>query len=304
MAVSLLNLEQIPYFGETLAVTTSVTWALSVILFKKSGETVHPIALNFFKNSMAVFLFLPTIYIFGGSLIRDVPNGDYLLLLFSGALGIGIADTLFFKSLNMLGAGLTAIVDCLYSPFIVILSFLWLGESMTIWQSLGLLFIISAVLTAISRKGRGHLTRSQLLWGLFYGAMAMAVTAIGIVMVKPLLDKSPLLWVIEVRLIGGLLILLLGLVVHPRRVAIIKSLNVAGSWKYTLSGSFLGAYLSMIIWLGGMKFTSASIAASLNQTNTIFIFIFAAWLLKEPITRQRSLGIALGMLGSVIVIFG
>lgn len=284
--------------------TTSVTWALSVIFFKKSGESVHPIALNFFKNSMAVLLFLPTLYIFGGSLIRDVPNGDYLLLLFSGALGIGIADTLFFKSLNMLGAGLTAIVDCLYSPFIIILSFFWLGESMTIWQTLGLLFIISAVLTAISRKGRGHLTRSQLLWGLLYGALAMAVTAIGIVMVKPLLDRSPLLWVIEIRLIGGMLMLMVGLLVHPRRVAIIKSLNVPGSWKYTLSGSFLGAYLSMIIWLGGMKFTSASIAASLNQTNTIFIFIFAAWILKEPITRQKSLGIALGVIGSVIVIFG
>lgn len=299
-----MNPEQIPYFGETLALVTAVVWALAVILFKKSGETVHPVALNLFKNTLAVLLFLPTIYIFGGSLIRDVPNGEYLVLLASGALGIGIADTLFFKSLNTLGAGLTAIVDCLYSPFIIILSFLWLGESMSFWEIVGVFLILSAVLTAISKKGRGHLTRSQLMWGLFYGVMSMAVTAIGIVMVKPLLDRSPLLWVIEIRLIGGMLILLAGLLFHPRRANIIKSLHLGGGWKYTLLGSFLGAYLSMIIWLGGMKFTDASIAASLNQTNTIFIFIFAAWLLKEPINRQRSLGIALGMIGSVFVIFG
>ena len=107
------------YLGETFALTTSIVWGLAVILFKKSGESVHPVALNTYKNVLAFSLILLTMLVMRESLIRPVPAHDYWLLILSGALGIGIADTLFFKCLNLIGAGMTAIVDCLYSPFII-----------------------------------------------------------------------------------------------------------------------------------------------------------------------------------------
>src|SRR4030042_3975119 len=124
----------VPYLGETLALLTAVAWAIAVISCKRSGETVHPIALNVFKNILALVLFLPTLPLFGESFFHDAPTGDYLLLLASGALGIGLADTLYFMSLNRLGAGLSAIVDCTYSPFVIALSIVWLGESLNLWQ--------------------------------------------------------------------------------------------------------------------------------------------------------------------------
>ena len=100
----MLNLT-FPYLGQSLALMTAIVWACAVILFKKSGETVHPIALNLFKNILALVLFLPTLWIFGETLFRPAPAGEYLLLMFSGILGIGVGDTLFFKSLNRVGAG-------------------------------------------------------------------------------------------------------------------------------------------------------------------------------------------------------
>ena len=142
-----------PNFGETLALVTAVTWAFAVILFKRSGEPVHPLTLNLFKNLLAFILFIPTVYIFGDRLIRPVPMNEYWLLIISGIIGIGIGDTLFLKSLNLLGAGLQAIVSCMYSPSIIALSFVWLGEGMSVLQIIGAVMIISAVLTAVSRKG-------------------------------------------------------------------------------------------------------------------------------------------------------
>jgi len=63
--------------------------------------------------------------------------------------------------------------------------------------------IISAVLT-ISRADRnGNITGRNLLLGILWGALAMFTMAIGIVMIKPLLDRSPLLPLIEIRLFGG-----------------------------------------------------------------------------------------------------
>ena len=291
------------YLGEILALVTAVTWAFAVILFKKSGEEVHPIGLNLFKNTLATLLFFPTVWLFGETLFYDAPATDYLLIIMSGALGIGISDTLFFKSLNTLGAGLIAIVDCLYSPFIIILSFLWLGEVLTIGQAIGVMLIVSAVLTALKEKNSRPLERRQVVLGLFYGVLALALMAVGIVMIKPVLDRSPLLWVTTFRLLGGVLVLLVVLLFHPSRRKILLSVKSPGRGVYTISSSFIGAYLAMVFWLAGMKYTQASIASALNQMSNVFIFIFAALILKEKLTMFRIIGIVLGFIGSLLVIF-
>ncbi len=277
---------------------------MAVILFKKSGESVHPIALNIFKTILAIILFLPTMFFFGDPLFRDAPLNEYFLLLVSGAIGIGIADTLFFVCLNLVGAGMTAIIECLYSPVIIGLSMLWLGERLTPIQIAGALLILSAVLTATTLKGRGNISKHNLIWGIVWGVSSIICMAVGIIMVKRLLNRSPLLWVTEIRLIGGTIILLISLFFHPRRRKIVRSMYSLHSWKFTLAGSFIGTYIAMILWIGGMKFTQASTAAALNQTSNIFIFIFAAIFLKEAINSQRLIAIILGVAGALLVTFG
>lgn len=292
------------YFGEILALLTAVAWALAVILFKKSGETVHPIGLNLFKNLMAVVLLVPTMWFMGKTIFREVPLGDYGIVFISGILGIAIADTLFFVSLNALGAGLSAIVVCMYSPFIIALSIIWLGESLTIWQLVGAAMIVLAVLAAsLERNGDGS-NRRAILWGILWGVLSQAANAAGIVMVKPLLERSPLLWVTEWRLFAGAAGLMAVLAVHRNRGSIVRSVFSRRRWGYTLSGSFTGAYLAMMLWLGGMKLAQASVASALNQTSTIFIFVFAALFLREPVTMPRVTGIALGVCGALLVTFG
>jgi drug/metabolite transporter (DMT)-like permease len=162
-----------PYMGETYALVTALIWALAVVFFKKSGETFHPVALNLFKNIFAMVLIIPTMYLLGQTIFRPAPVEEYLLLVVSGALGIGISDTLFFKSLNLLGAGLNAIVDCLYAPFIIVMSLIWLDESLSIWQFVGVAMIVSAVLTATSRNHSGVKNRRDLWLGVLYGAVAI-----------------------------------------------------------------------------------------------------------------------------------
>jgi drug/metabolite transporter (DMT)-like permease len=293
-----------PYLGEACALLAAVIWAFAVIMFRRSGETAHPIALNLFKNVLALILLLPTGWLMGQAVFSGASTQDYLLLLISGAMGIGISDTLFFKSLNMLGAGLSAIVDCFYSPFIIGLSMLWLGERLGWVQILGVLMIVSAVFVATFEKKGGTITRHNLVWGVFYGILAMATVALGIVIIKPLLDYSPLIWVTEMRLVAGSAFLGVLLLFRRDRGKVMKTLALSRGWKYMIAGSVLGAYLSMILWLMGMKYTQASVAASLNQTSNIFVFIFAGLILKEVINLQRTIGIILGVGGVFLVMLG
>jgi drug/metabolite transporter (DMT)-like permease len=295
---------EIPYFGETLALTTAVIWSFSVILFKKSGETVHPLGLNLFKNTLTLLMVPPTMLLLGQRLFLAAPMGDYLLLMLSGFLGIGIADTLFFKSLNLLGAARSAIVDCTYSPVIIVLSIFWLGESLTFAQVAGALLIISAILAIGREKGLVEITRKQLTIGILLGTAAMVANGISIVMIKRLLERSPVLWAIEIRLIGATVGLLAHLALHPGRNRVIQSVMEVKSWKYMVPGSILGTYLALMFWIGGMKYAPASVASALNQTSNIFIFILAALFLKERITIYKVAGIIMAVAGVFLVILG
>jgi len=294
----------LPFLGEAFALATAITWAFAVILFKKSGETVHPIGLNLFKDLFALVLFLPTMVLFGETVWREAPASEYAIFLVSGALGIGLGDTFFFKSLNLLGAGLTAIVDCLYAPFIIGLSVLFLAEKLSFLQGIGAVLVVVAVLAASLEWRAGLISRRDLAWGISYGVLALAAMAVGIVMVKKPLEQCPLLWATEVRVVGGAAALALILLFRRDRRAIVRSVVATRGWHYLLGGSFVGAYLAMVLWLGGMKYALASVASALNQTANVFIFVFAALLLREPITPRRTVGIILGVVGAILVSFG
>jgi drug/metabolite transporter (DMT)-like permease len=294
----------VPSWGEVLSLFAAVAWAVAVILFRRSGEHVHPLGLGLFKNVLAAACFLGTIPLAGETLFHPAPWGDYALLLASGALGIGLGDTLFFLALNALGAGRVAVVDCLYSPFVIGLSMLWLGETLTLAQAAGTIMILSAVV-AVTREGwSAPAERVAVARGVLWGALALASMAVGIVGIKPLLERSPLLWVTEIRLVGGIAFLAVVLALHPGRRAVVASVRSPQRWRYTVSGSLVGTYVAMIFWLGGMKLAKASVAAALNQTSNVFIFVLAAVFLRERITPVRLAGILLGVAGAFTVMFG
>ncbi|MBN1756066.1 DMT family transporter [bacterium] len=298
-------MENIAYIGELLSLITAAFWAFAVILFTKSGETVHPLGLNLFKNTLAFVLILVTLAIFKVPLFRpDVAACDYLLLMLSGAIGIGLGDTLFFLCLNLLGAGLTAIINCLYSPFIIALSVIFLGEQLTLLQLFGVAAVIAAILVISLKRGENNIDRRTIFKGLLLGISAMLCMAVGVVIFKPLLDRLPFLWVTEIRLLGGLIALVLIIMGHPAKKRIIRSIMLRKGWPYMLSSSFIGAYLAMLLWLAGMKYTQASVASVLNQTSNVFIVILAFIFLKEKLTYRRILGISIAFIGAVLVSFG
>jgi len=179
-----------------------------------------------------------------------------------------------------------------------------LGESLGFVQIIGAASIVAAVVIGACREDAGTVRHRRLMQGLLFGIVSQASTALGIVIIKPVLAHAPILWVTQVRLIGGEVVLAAAILLRRDRRTLWSSLYREGGKCYTLSSSFMGGYLSMILWLAGMKFTQASIASALNETSTIFIFLLSALLLHEPLTARRIAGIALGFVGALLVTFG
>jgi len=284
--------------GEILALASGLAWAVAVVLFRVSGRSIHPVGLNLGKNVLGLVLIVPTLLLLGEPLAPAVPASATGLLLLSGVLGIAVSDTLFFNALNRLGASLTAIVDCFYSPFVIALSFLLLGERLTLVQLAGAALVVSAILT-VSKEGKiEKLAPKDLAAGIAYGIAAMFFTALGIVMVKPVLDEVSVFWATLVRMAGGTAALALLLPALKTRRAVVAPLFDRRNWKALVPAAFFGSYLSLILWTGGMKYAKASVAAILSQLNTIFIVVIAAIFLRERLTGWKALAVVLAFVGA------
>jgi len=295
----------IPFIGEAFALAAPVCWSVAVILFRRTGETVPALALNLFKNILAVALFFGTLFVLRMGAFRDVPGSDYVLLLASGALGIGLADTFMFMTLNRVGAGLQAILTTSYSPSIILLSYLFIGERLGGVQLLGVLFILSAVLSVTWMGGpKAQISRRTLAAGILFGLLATSTQAVSIVMIKPILSEMPLIWANCWRLVGGLAMSVLLLPLLPQRAKALATLRDVRVWPVMVPGAVMGSYVSLILWLAGMKYTLASIASALNQTATLWTFLLAALILHEPVTRRRVAGLLAGVVGVALVTFG
>jgi drug/metabolite transporter (DMT)-like permease len=189
--------------GEACAVGSALTWSGGVIIYKRLGEILPPLQLNLLKNLIVLAVLVPTLLLVPGIGWPTMSMPTVLLTLLSGVLGIAVADTLYFRALNTLGAARMGIIGNLYSPFVIVLSFLFLSERLTTLQMIGFVLVSSGVVLVTRRKAEKILTPKQLRAGVLYGAAAVILMAIAIVMVKRVLEGQPLLWVVTLRLIGG-----------------------------------------------------------------------------------------------------
>ncbi len=306
--------------GEVFSLLSALGWAGGVILYKRLGETLPPMTLNLVKNLLVLGLMVPTVLLLQAGSFSQLTSTHVIIALVSGLIGIGIADTLYFKALNLLGAGRMGIVGNLYSPFVIIFSFLFLAERLSPLQLVGFALVLAGVLT-ITIPGRLRiLSRSseqpdpplmdemqrlagrQLRIGVLIGAFAVLLMAVAIVMVKRTLEEQPFFWIVTLRLVGGVLGMLV-LVPMMRRSGELATLrNPALSWPTLIGAAFLGQYLAMMFWLAGYRLTSASVASVLNETASVFIVLLAWLILGEPLTRRKLLGIVLSMCGVALIL--
>ncbi|MSP24589.1 MAG: EamA family transporter [Myxococcales bacterium] len=300
--------------GEACALGAACCWSGSIVLFKRS-EGISPQGMNLFKNVVALVLLALTLLVMGGRIDTERSPADWLALIASGVLGLTLADTLIFMALRRLGAGLLAIVDCTYAPTVVLMSVLFLGESLGAALFIGASLVLGGVIAATldrpsqpniaepadTSKERAAEVRGRGL-GILVGVLGIAAMGLGIVLSKPILARSSLVEVTLVRLaagVGGQLVWML--VVPSQRIAL-QALRPRPEWRTLAPAAVLGSYVSMLLWLGGFKWAPASNAAVLNQMASVFTLILARVVLGEALTTRRIVGAGLAIAGALVIV--
>jgi drug/metabolite transporter (DMT)-like permease len=287
--------------GIFFSLACALTWGFAVVLLRRAVVHVRPFELNLFRVTVTFPLLAVTALLIGNPALPAGSAVDYLRLVASAVLGIVIADTLFHFCLRQVGAGITAIVDTLYSPMTVLFAFLLLGERMALRDYAGMALISAGVLVTGTLHPPAGRTRAQLIEGILSGLSGIIVLALAIVIAKPALEHFPVIWAAAFRQGVSAGVLLAVALISRNRVRHLWVLRPSRVWRSMLPGALLGSYVSLTLWIAGMKYTLAGIAAILTQSSTAYILLFSVLFLKEPFTRRTALAAALSLAGVAMV---
>ena len=129
-------------FGATLS------WTYACSIWRTQTNIYKPIELNFLKNVIAFIIFSPVILIFNYS----TDYKYYLILFLSGIIGIGLGDTFYLKSLNLIGTRKTLSIEALSPLIAAITGALFMDESLKTNAWLGILLVTGALIKIIRKK--------------------------------------------------------------------------------------------------------------------------------------------------------
>lgn len=282
--------------GIIIAAMSAASWAIGTILFERIGSRIQASAITFFKSLFSLILMALLMSVFGW----EIPSGHNILLLaLSGIVGISIGDTLFFRSLQFLGAKIQVLYFIMGQVVTILLSYLVLGEILTVAQYVGSLVILFGVLLVIVGKQDDHPNK---LRGVLEGFLAMLCYSFSIIVIKQVVDEMSAVTVTFYRMLFSAVFVLIGGLVGGQ----LREWG-ASFWKRDVAGLFLlnvvivtyGGFLLSVL---ALKYIDVAIASIIFTTEPIFTFVFVYLLNHEKPTRREVIGAVVALSGMLLMI--
>ena len=284
-----------------LSILAAFCWAIASLVSADVARNMGGLPFNRLRLFfVSVMLIIYTIIIDTWHTI----NFDHLnLILISGIIGIFLGDTLLFMALQRIGPRRNNILFSLAAPFTILLNISLLKQQMSFINILGCFIVFSGVIIAISygsannNNHRWEKIEGSLVTGIIFGILAALCQAVGLIIMKPILDAGadPIASATIRTSISCILLSFTFLLKSNNFVSRIP-LNKSIITKSIISG-FLGMALGMSLLLISLQKADAGIVATLSSTSPIII-LFLIWILTK---KTPSIG---AWFGTILAIIG
>lgn len=292
-------------FYYLLAILAALCWAIASLISVDITRTIGGLVFNrlrlFFVSIM--LLVYTTIINTWETIIFDYLN----TILISGVIGIFLGDTLLFIALQKIGPRRNNILFSLAAPFTVLLNIFFLKEQMSFMNLFGCFIVFVGVVIAIAcgsninNNHRWEKIEGSLIIGILLGISAALCQAIGLIMMKPILNAGadPIASA-AIRTTISCLLLAFTLLIKKDNFVAKVPLNSSIIFKSIISG-FLGMALGMSILLVALQKADAGIVATLSSTSPIMILFFI-WIITKKIPSIGAwFGTILAVLGTGLI---
>ncbi len=256
-------------FGATLS------WTYACSIWRTQTYIYKPIEINFLKNVFAFTIFSPVIL----SLNYSTNIKYFLVLILSGIIGIGLGDTFYLKSLNLIGTRKTLSIEALSPLIAAIAGTLFIDENLNIIKWIGILIVSFALVKIIRKKSylvdenSKFIISNNSLDKYIYSFLSVLCAVIAALLSRFVLlasDLTPILTT-EIRLFGS--IIFLSLITKLKLKSFIKNFDRKEKSKFMISvlmGTNVGIFLQQIVF----QTLPLGIGWTLLSTSPIFSLFF------------------------------
>ena len=293
------------YYGEITALLTAVFWTITALSFEIAAKKVGTYSLNIIRLGLAFILLSAFSFIRRDMILPlDASMHAWLWLSLSGIIGFVIGDMFLFSAFALIGARISMLIMTLVPPITALISWLLLGETMSLLNISGMLLVVSGISITIWSKQNGN-EKFKLnfpIKGLLFALLGAVGQAGGLVLSKfGMKDYDPFA-ATQIRIMAGF-----------AGFAII--ITIIGRWKFvkqTFSdkiamtgisiGSFFGPFLGVSFSLIAIQYTNTGIAATLMSIVPILIIPPAVLIFKQKVSVKEIIGVTISV-GGVALFF-
>ncbi len=296
--------------GEIAALAAAALWATSSLFYSQVRLTAWQ--LNFGKNLLASGLLLAHLTIAAGLsgtplFQADLRTVSYLIC--SSITGILIGDTLYFRSLQILGPRRALIVSTTAPLFGTAIGWLMLGEALSQSVFLGVLVTFAGILIVVADSrtqadAAGHFPGS-ITRGVMYGLGGAVCNAAGAAFSHVATAGAAVagssgcdaLEATVIRVCSAATLSLIPLLISGQLSATSRAALAPATLRTYAPAVICGPWLG--IWMSQVAYRESLLAIAITLTNTtpLFIIPLMRLFLGTPITLRALAGALLALAG-------
>ena len=177
-----------------IAILAALCWSVSSLISADITRSIGALAFN------RIRLFFVSLMLIAYTFYLDTwlsINTEFLItIIFSGIIGIFLGDTFLFIALEKIGPRRNNILFSLSAPFTVILNIFFLKQIMSFNQLFGCFAVFLGVIIAIAygdssnKNHKWEKIEGSIYTGIIFGIFAALCQAIGLIMMKPILNAG------------------------------------------------------------------------------------------------------------------
>jgi drug/metabolite transporter, DME family len=132
--------------GLALALAASLAWGIGQVVLKPATAGLESVVANSVRQPMAVLTMLALSLARGKrGEVRQLDRRSWLVIVVGSLAGTGFGSLLFVLSIQMIGAGRTAVLTATAPLMAIPLAALWLGERPNRWTLVGALLAMAGI---------------------------------------------------------------------------------------------------------------------------------------------------------------
>lgn len=293
------------YIGEVAALATAILWTISTLAWASAGRRIGALAVSFLRL-LITCVFLASY----GGLVRhlclptDADRRTWLLLGLSGLAGYFVADACGFKSLLVIGPRLSLLMQSLAPPTTAIISWCFLGESLTGRHWVGMAVTIAGIVWVVLERreaaGVGHPLR-RLSAGLLLATAAAMAQAAGMVLARAGIGSYDAVAATFIRVIGALPGYVLLLSVLGRWPAVFRGLRHRQAMRIIVAGSAVGPFLGVALCMVALRHCPAGVVTTIVNTTPVWVLPLTVLIYGERVSLRAIAGAVMSVAGVALM---